>query len=92
MGASAHKRVPVANPQEEPEEGGLAIKEIKEEPGGDPGDSRRDGVSCNDQIELGRADVHDAHVLGAQRQDDQKIEVDGKLDGCQEQQGQSLIL
>jgi hypothetical protein len=30
--------------------------------------------------------------LGAQRQDDQKIEVGGKLDGCQEQQDQSLVL
>ena len=58
----------------------FAIKTVEEKTSSDARDSRGDRVSGHDDVELSRCDMHDAHVLGAERQNDQEIQVYGKLD------------
>ena len=70
----------------------FAIKTVEEETSRNARDSRGDGVSGDDGVELRRRDMHDAHVLGAERQNNQEIQVCGKLDRGQQQQHQSFVL
>ena len=70
----------------------FAIKTVEEKTSGNARNSCGDGVSGDDGVELRRRDMHDAHVLGAERQNDQEIQVCGKLDRGQQQQHQSFVL
>src|ERR1035438_1598200 len=78
--------------QEQPQQGVLAVKAVQAKSRHDPGNSRRNGVGGDDQVELGRSQAHEPHVLGAQRQDDEEIQVRGELDGRQQQQQRSFAL